>query len=190
LFVSLYYQAIFTLEYTLFGANTMSLLSIKPIINYCNINMYTLGNQWIINSGDPTKLYFQIIDISQAVPSNGAVGFGFFYGNPFTGVTGVGPADGSGTATAGTRYLLGVGAGTTPYGVQVTFPSIDSNQVVTVQAVQADPADSSVWYVSLPANQTIGGGCVQFAVTQGSNINRFSVNNVLDVIFPCSIGGC
>ena len=171
----------------------MALLSIKPIINYCNINMYTVGNQWIINSGDPTMLYFQIIDTSQAIASGNASFFGFggygdFFGSPFTGVTPVGSTQGSG-ATAGTRYLLGVGSINQPYSVQVTFPSIDSNQVITVNATQADPGDSSIWVVSLPANQTITGGNVQFAITQGNNINRFNVSNVLNVIFPGSSGG-
>lgn len=168
----------------------MPLLSIKPIINFCSVNLFTWANQWIINNGDPQMLYFQLVDTSQAVPSNGAVGFGLFYGTPFTGVTGVGPTGINTTATAGTRYLLGVGSSQNPYGVQVTFPSIDSNQVITVNAVQADPHDSSIWYVSIPANQAIAGGNVQFAVTQGNSIMRFNVTNVLDVIFPGSVGGC
>jgi hypothetical protein len=167
----------------------MPLLSIKPITNWCNVNMYTVGNQWIVNSGDPQMLYFQLIDVSQAVPSNGALGFGFFYGNPFTGITPVG-GQGTGVATAGLRYLLGIGSSNNPYGVQVTFPSIDSNQVVTINATQADPADSSIWVVSVPANQAIAGGNVQFTVTQGNNINRFSVTNVLDVIFSGNLGSC
>lgn len=168
----------------------MALLSAKPIINWCDVNLFTWANQWMINSGDPVQLYFQIIDISQAVPSNGAVGFGLFYGNPFTGVTGVGPTGINTTATAGTRYLLGVGAENNPYSVQVTFPSIDSNQVITVNATQADPHDSSIWVVSIPANQAIAGGNVQFTVTQGNSINRFSVSNILDVLFPGNVGGC
>ena len=151
----------------------MALLSAKPIINWCDVNLFTWANQWIINSGDPVQLYFQIIDTSQAVASNNAVGFGLFYGTPFTGVTGVGPTGINTGATAGTRYLLGVGTGNTPYSVKVTFPSIDSNQVITVNATQADPNDSSIWVVSVPAN-----------------INRFSVMNILDVIFSGNVGGC
>jgi len=151
--------------------------------------MYTVGNQWTVNAGDSQMLYFQIIDTSQAVPSNGALGIGFFYGNPFTGVTPVG-GTGTGVATAGLRYLVGIGAQNQPYSVQVTFPSIDSNQVLTLYAQQADPADSSIWVVSVPASQAIAGGNVQFTITQGNTINRFSVTNVLDVIFSGSVGMC
>lgn len=171
----------------------MALLSAKPIISYCNINMFAYANQWIISNGDSQMLYFQIIDINQAITSlnssNPFSSSGGFYGSPFTGVTGVGPSGSSG-ATAGSRYLLGVGASNKPYSVQVTFPSIDSNQVLTVGATQADPNDSSIWVVSIPANQAIGGGNVQFTVTQGNNINRFSVTNMLDVLFPGNVGSC
>lgn len=171
----------------------MALLSAKPIIAWCDVNMYAVGNQWTVNSGDPQMLYFQILDVSQAIASvnssaagNLFGGYGFnngAFGSPFTGVTSVG-------STAGTRYLLGVDTAQNPYGVQVTFPSIDSNQVITVNATQANPADSSIWVVSIPANQAIGGGNVQFAVTQGNNINRFNVSNMIAVIFPGSVGGC
>lgn len=162
----------------------MPLLSAKPIINYCDVNMYSFGNQWIVNSGDPLMLYFQIIDTNQGVTGSTAFG-GYFggFGSIFSGQTAVG-------TTAGLRYLLGVGTINQPYGVQVTFPSIDSNQVITLQAQQADPNDSSIWYVAVPANQAIGGGNVQFAVTQGNSINRFSVMNMIDVLFPGNTGSC
>jgi len=164
----------------------MALLSAKPIISWSNVNMFMYGNQWIVNSGDSLMLYFQIIDTNQAIASlNSSNVFGGFvgFGSPFTGVTGVG-------TTAGTRYLLGIGSPNNPYSVQVTFPSIDSNQVLTVNATQADPADSSIWVVSIPANQQIAGGNVQFTVTQGNNISRFNVTNMLDVIFPGNVGMC
>jgi hypothetical protein len=55
------------------------LLSAKAIINWCNVNMYTLGNNWTINVGDPITLYFQILDTSQAISGNNQ-GFGIFSG--------------------------------------------------------------------------------------------------------------
>jgi hypothetical protein len=169
----------------------MALLSAKPIVNWCDVNMYSFGNQWIVNSGDSLMLYFQIIDTNQAIASlNSSYPYGGYgFGSPFTGITGVG-------TTAGLRYLLGVqpcGASSNtniPYSVQVTFPSIDSNQVITVNATQADPNDSSIWVVSIPANQAIGGGNVQFTVVQGNNISRFNVPNMIDVIFPNNVGSC
>jgi hypothetical protein len=146
--------------------------------------MYSFGNQWIVRNGDPITLYFQILDVDQAVQGNNAIpfgGYGGFTGSVFSGITGVG-------TTAGLRYLVGVGTDNQPYGVQVTFPSIDSNQVVTIKATQADPNDSSIWKVSIPANQAIGGGNVQFAVTQGTSTYRFNVTNMLGVEFPGSVG--
>lgn len=162
----------------------MALLSAKPISNWCNVNFYTLENQWIVNSGDPLMLYFQIIDTSQAVASlNSSNYLGNFFGSPFTGITAVG-------TTAGTRYLVGIGAQNQPYAVKVTFPSIDPNQQITVTATQADPNDSSIWAVSIPASQTIVGGNVQFAVYQGNSVMRFSVQDMLDVLYPTSNGMC
>ena len=156
------------------------LLSAKAINNWCNVNMYTLANQWVVNSGDPLQLYFQIIDISQSIPNNSTGGF---FGSIFTGITPV-------TTTAGLRYLVGIGSSNQPYMVKVTFPSIDPNQQVTITATQADANDSSIWTVSVPASQAISGGNVQFAVYEGSNVRRFSVQNMLDVIFPYSNGMC
>src|SRR5579863_4155520 len=113
------------------------LLSAKPIVNYCDVNMYSFGNQWTINAGDPITLYFQIIDTDQAIIGNSSGAF------LFSGVTPVG-------TTAGLRYLVGIGSSNQPYSVQVTFPSIDRTKVLTYIATQADPNDSSIWKVTLP----------------------------------------
>jgi hypothetical protein len=40
-------------------------LSALPIINFNGINSFCTGNQWIIRSGDPNTLYFQLIDLDQ-----------------------------------------------------------------------------------------------------------------------------
>lgn len=40
-------------------------LSASPIINFCDINDFTFGNQWIVRDGDPITLYFQLIDLDQ-----------------------------------------------------------------------------------------------------------------------------
>lgn len=41
-------------------------LSAKAIVNYCDINDYETGNQWIIRSGELNTLYFQLVDLDQA----------------------------------------------------------------------------------------------------------------------------
>lgn len=151
-------------------------LSAKPIITFGNINNYSFGNQWIVRAGDPNTLYFQILDIDQAISGNNQ-GFGIF-----SGITPVG-------TTAGLRYLVGIGGSNQPFGVTVTFMSIDNTKSIEVQAVQVDPNDSSIWKVSLASIQTPGGGNVQFAVQEGSAIRRFSVTNMLGVEFPNN-GSC
>ena len=143
-------------------------LSAKPILAFNSVNNYSFGNQWIIRAGDPNTLYFQILDIDQAIQGNNQ-GFGIF-----SGITPVG-------TTAGLRYLVGIGGSNQPYSVSVTFPSIDNSKVLTLVAVQADANDSSIWKVSIPSNKTPAGGNVQFSVTEGSNVRTFSVLNILDV---------
>jgi hypothetical protein len=159
----------------------MALLSAKPIITWCNVNDYVFGNQWVVNQGDSLTLYFQIIDTNQAIasPSGGILN----YASIFSGITPVG-------TTAGLRYLLGIGTQNQPYSVKVTFPSLDPTQAITLTATQADPNDSSIWQVYIPSNVTIGGGNVMFTINQGTSINRFSVLNMLDVLFPFSNGMC
>lgn len=152
-------------------------LSAKPIINWCDVNMYSFGDQWTVRSGDQLTLYFQIIDTDQAIQGNNQ-GIGFF-----SGITPIG-------TTAGLRYLVGIGSNNQPYTVKVTFPSIDINGVVTYTAVQADSNDSSIWKISIPSSQAISGGNVQFAVYEGTTIKRFSVINMLGVEYPLSNGSC
>lgn len=144
-------------------------LSAKPIVNWGNVNQYAFGNQWTIRAGDPNTLYFQILDVDQAIQGNGP-GFGVV----FSGITPVG-------TVAGLRYLLGIGGSNQPYGIKVTFQSIDNSKVVTIIAVQADANDSSIWKINIPANQPISGGNVQFQLTEGSSVRSFSVTNMLSV---------
>jgi hypothetical protein len=155
-------------------------LSAKPIITWGGVNSYVFGNQWIINNGNTQALYFQILDTDQAIINYNSSNF---FAGPFTGITAVG-------STAGLRYLVGIGSQNQPYQVQVTFPSIDPNQQLTVTAIQADPNDSSIWYVNLAPSMLVGGGNVQFTIYQGNNIMRFSVIDILDVLFPTTNGMC
>lgn len=152
-------------------------LSAKPIINWGNVNNYSFGNQWIVRAGDPNTLYFQVLDIDQAINGNGQ-GFGVF-----SGISAVG-------TTAGLRYLLGVGSQNQPYGITVTFPSIDNSKTIVATAVQADANDSSIWKVSLSSLQSPGGGNVQFAIQEGSTTRRFSVMNMIAVDDPNGDGSC
>lgn len=152
-------------------------LSAKPIKSFGNINYFSYGNQWYVRAGDPNTLYFQLIDIDQAVSGNGQ-GMGVF-----SGISPVG-------TSAGQRYLVGVGTDNQPFSVSVIFMSIDDSGSITIPAVQADPNDSSIWKITIPSSQIPGGGNVQFAITEGSSIRRFSVLNMLAVEFPENDGSC
>lgn len=152
-------------------------LTALPIKSWCDVNMYVLGNEWNVEAGDSNRLYFQIVDTDQAIQNN-IQGFGIF--------TGTSPAG----TTAGLRYLVGIGSSNQPYGVTVSFPSIDTCNYLTLTAHQADPNDSSIWYVDLASNQIPGSGNVLFAVQQGLTTKRFSVTNMISVNDPTSNGSC
>lgn len=89
----------------------------------------------------------------------------------------------------GLRYLAGVGGGNTPASVQVTFPALDDIQVLSIAATQ-DANDKSIWSVVLLPSQTPRSGNVQFAVTEGANVRRFNVLNLMSVEYPLSDGSC
>lgn len=40
-------------------------LSIKPIKNFSNINNFSYQTEWIVRSGEPNRLYFQLVDLDQ-----------------------------------------------------------------------------------------------------------------------------
>lgn len=149
-------------------------LSAKAIVTYGNINVFQYGNQWTIRSGDPVTLYFQLVDLDQSVPVQS--------NSLFTGLTSVGNL-------YGLRYLAGIGGSNQPYSLTLTFPSTDDTKVITVAAVQADANDSSLWKVTLTANQLPASGNVQFALTEGTVTRRFFVVNLLAVEQATMCGG-
>jgi hypothetical protein len=86
------------------------------------------------------------------------------------------------------RYLVGIGGSNQPAGVVVTFPSIDDAQIINLNATQ-DSNDKSIWYVLLGTSQVPGSGNVQFSITEGSNVRRFNVLNMISVEY-INNGGC
>lgn len=154
-------------------------LSAQAIVGFNTINSFVYANQWTVSAGDSSILYFQIMDLDQNIG-------GILTNQPF--FRGGYPIN-SPTGTAALRYLLGIGTANQPYSIMVTFPSIDSTKVINLIAQQADPSDSSVWYVTMPSVYTPGSGTVIFAVKQGSSIKHFSVSNMISVDYPQN-GGC
>lgn len=154
-------------------------LSVRPILNYVNVNSFSHGNQWIIRAGDPNTLYFQVIDLDQGPAS--VVGGP----SPVFGFQGSQTLSGS----IGLRYMVGVGGGNTPAGITAIFPSIDDAQVINAQAVQ-DSNDKSIWSVTLGPNQKPNSGNVQFVIQEGNSIRRFSALNLISVEYFNSDGNC
>lgn len=151
-------------------------LTARPLLNYANVNSFSYGNQWIIRSGDPNTMYFQIVDLDQG-PAN-VIGQ-FAPANQFG-------ANSTLSGNIGLRYMVGVSG---VAAITVTFPSIDDTAVITATAVQ-DPNDKSIWSVTLGPNQQPASGNVQFAVAEGNSIRRFSALNILSVENTFNDGCC
>jgi hypothetical protein len=148
-------------------------LSANLIVNYANTNQFGYANQWIIRAGDPNTLYFQVVDLDQNINNT----------NGSNGQNSNGP-------TSSLRYMVGCGAGDTPYSIQVKFCSIDDSKTLVVQAAQADDCDSSVWSVSLSGTQIVAAGNIYIAVTEGNSTRTFKLMNALAVEYNSTCGSC
>lgn len=85
----------------------------------------------------------------------------------------------------GLRYLP-----TDPsYSVVVTFPSLNTAGTLVKSAVQASPLDNSIWRVDLSSTEVPFSGNVQFALTEGTKVRRFSLIDGI-VVEGVDNGGC
>lgn len=84
------------------------------------------------------------------------------------------------------RYLLGIGLDNTPASISVTFPSVDDDAVITVDATQVDANDASLWKIELTEDQVPSSGNVNFAITEGAKTKRFTALQFMTVE---SVGG-
>lgn len=141
-------------------------LSAKLITNFCNINMFNFTDQWKIRAGDPNTLYFQIVDLDQGCCGQTA------------------------SSECALRYLVGLGSSNQPYGITVTFPSIDDSKIIKATAIQSNAADSSIWQVNILSSQLPFSGNVFFSVMEGINTRTFNVTNALAVEYPLASGCC
>ncbi len=84
------------------------------------------------------------------------------------------------------RYLAGISQ---TAGITVTFLSIDDSLVINITAIQ-NPNDKSIWSVVISPAQTINSGSVRFAISEGSDIRRVSIPNMIVVEQTQNEGGC
>jgi hypothetical protein len=75
------------------------------------------------------------------------------------------------------------------YGVQVTFPALNSAGTIVKAAVQANVHDRSIWQVTILSNENPSSGSVQFSLTEGSSTKRFYVLDMA-IVESLDIGAC
>lgn len=75
---------------------------------------------------------------------------------------------------ASLRYMAGIGVSNQPASINVSFPSVDDDAIITVAATQVDASDASIWKITLTSLQKPISGNVNFAITEGAKIKRFS----------------
>lgn len=88
---------------------------------------------------------------------------------------------------ASLRYLAGV---TAAVSINVSFPSVDDDAVITVAATQVDVNDKSIWKIDLTDAQRPSSGNVVFAITEGTKTKRFSALAFILVEGTGSEGEC
>lgn len=136
-------------------------LSASSISNFANVNAFTFSNQWSIRAGEPNTLYFQLVDLDNA---------GFDGNNP-------------------QRFIPGITDGSLPVSMVVTFPSINTANIIHATATQ-NAFDASIWSISLTNLQTPSSGNVMFSITEGSVTRTFAVINLITVEIPQNMGSC
>lgn len=157
-------------------------ISAKAIINYSDINSFSFANQWSINEGDSSNLYFQLVDLDRS-------GLRYLLGigssnQPYS-VNVTFPSN----QVALNTYSNATNQGFAPILNTLNFPTIDSSLITSFAGIQADANDPSVWKAVIPAGTSISSGNVLFSVTQGSNVTTFNVINLLQVQ-PLNPGSC
>jgi hypothetical protein len=85
---------------------------------------------------------------------------------------------------AGLRYMPQSGTS-----VSVIFPSLNTNNTLTITAIQASADDKSIWKVDLTANQIPSTGNVNFTIVESGNTKRFSLLQGI-VVESLNQGGC
>jgi hypothetical protein len=85
----------------------------------------------------------------------------------------------------GLRYIP---TGASP-SVQVVFPAVNPDNVITKTAIQASSLDGSLWKVDLLSTEKPSSGNVQFILTEGGVTRRFVVLQGL-VVELFNQGGC
>ena len=152
-------------------------LSANLIRSYNSLNSFTFGD-WFIRANEPQLLYFQLVDLDQqpwqAPPQA-------IWPNIIQ----------QSTNQNSLRYLTGIGSGTTPVIVTVTFPTLNCNDsALNIVATAVSASDPSLFSVSLTALQVPGSGNVIFTVQEGLVIRKFFVQDGISVEDPTNLGQC
>lgn len=85
----------------------------------------------------------------------------------------------------GLRYIP---TGASP-SVQVVFPAVNPNNVITKTATAVSTLDGSLWKVDLLSTEKPSSGNVQFILTEGGVVRRFVVMQGL-IVEMFNQGGC
>lgn len=156
------------------------LLTSVPIINYQNINSFTLlnglntinqfpiiggGTQWVVRQGEAYTLYFQIADIQQNYLRFLPLGSPVLMNVTFTG-----------------NYS---------YDQSVSQNYYTPAPLVKVATQVAPTQDPSIWSINILASDMIYSGNVYFSLTNGTQISSWIVNQMISVQDTgTNCGGC
>ena len=118
-------------------------LSLRPLNAVANVNTFSYSNAFQFTEGDGPALYFQLVDLSLDMPSQGF-------------------------SPSGRRYCPATGAT-----LQCVVNSLNNSNVVTRFATQPFTNDSSIWMLQLQATDAVRGTAdIQLVLTEGTKVTR------------------
>lgn len=83
------------------------------------------------------------------------------------------------------RYL----SQATVIGVEITFPSIDDSQIITITGSQPYTDDKSIWKFDLASNQLPNSGAINIKLTE-DGVDKFFVVKAAIQVSLLNNGGC
>jgi hypothetical protein len=139
------------------------ILSARLLKNVANVNQWQYTAQWNLAEGQPSEVYFQLVDLEKDPTTQVSKAFP---DNPL-------------------RYI----SSATSLSAQVSFDSLDNSEIIIVSAIQPFANDRSIFKLNLTAAQIPSSGNVKFTIIEDSVSRSFIVKNAV-IVQMLNVGGC
>lgn len=138
-------------------------INAKIIKNVASVNQWEYATEATVQEGQANTIYFQLVDLDKTHPGEKSKTLPDF---PL-------------------RYL----SQATSISASVTFPALNPEDEIVVNATQPFSDDKSIWKVDLTSDQVPFGGNIVVALMEDGATRRFIVRQALRVEL-LEVGGC